>query len=48
MSEDRIHVVDTLADATALLQTLSDPGDVVLFANDLPDTYLPVARPARS
>jgi UDP-N-acetylmuramoyl-tripeptide--D-alanyl-D-alanine ligase len=48
MSEDRIHVVDTLADATALLQRLSVPGDVVLFANDLPDTYLPVARAARS
>ena len=44
MSEDRIHVVDTLDEATALLQRLSRPGDVVLFANDLPDTYLPVAR----
>jgi UDP-N-acetylmuramoyl-tripeptide--D-alanyl-D-alanine ligase len=48
MSEDRIHVVDTLAEATAVLQTLAVPGDVVLFANDLPDTYLPVARAARS
>jgi UDP-N-acetylmuramoyl-tripeptide--D-alanyl-D-alanine ligase len=48
LSEDRIHVVDTLADATAVLQTLAVPGDVVLFANDLPDTYLPVARAARS
>jgi UDP-N-acetylmuramoyl-tripeptide--D-alanyl-D-alanine ligase len=46
--EDRIHVVDTLAEATAVLQTLAVPGDVVLFANDLPDTYLPVARAARS
>ncbi len=44
LSEDRIHVVDTLAEATALLQRLSQPGDVVLFANDLPDTYLPAAR----
>ena len=44
MSEDRIHVVDTLDEATALLQRLSQPGDVVLFANDLPDTYLPAAR----
>ena len=44
LSEDRIHVVDTLDDATALLQRLSRPGDVVLFANDLPDTYLPMAR----
>ncbi|MGD0194946.1 MAG: UDP-N-acetylmuramoyl-tripeptide--D-alanyl-D-alanine ligase [Candidatus Dormibacteria bacterium] len=48
LSEDRIHVVDTLADATAVLQTLAVPGDVVLFANDLPDTYLPAARAARS
>ena len=48
MSEDRIHVVDTLDDATALLQRLSRPGDVVLFANDLPDTYLPVARAPRA
>jgi UDP-N-acetylmuramoyl-tripeptide--D-alanyl-D-alanine ligase len=48
MSEDRIHVVETLDEATRLLQTLSRPGDVVLFANDLPDTYLPVAHAARS
>ena len=48
MSEDRIHVVETLDAATRLLQSLSRPGDVVLFANDLPDTYLPVARAGRS
>jgi UDP-N-acetylmuramoyl-tripeptide--D-alanyl-D-alanine ligase len=48
MSEDRIHVVETLDEATRLLQTLSRPGDVVLFANDLPDTYLPVAHEART
>ena len=48
MSEDRIHVVETLDTATRLLQSLSRPGDVVLFANDLPDTYLPVARAGRS
>jgi UDP-N-acetylmuramoyl-tripeptide--D-alanyl-D-alanine ligase len=48
MSEGRIHVVETLDEATRLLQTLSRPGDVVLFANDLPDTYLPVAHAARS
>jgi UDP-N-acetylmuramoyl-tripeptide--D-alanyl-D-alanine ligase len=41
MPQERIHVVDSLEDATALLQRLSKPGDVVLFANDLPDTYLP-------
>ncbi|MFI5285517.1 MAG: Mur ligase family protein [Candidatus Dormibacteria bacterium] len=43
MGEDRIHVVGTLDDATMLLQSLARPGDVVLFANDLPDTYLPAA-----
>jgi UDP-N-acetylmuramoyl-tripeptide--D-alanyl-D-alanine ligase len=48
MGDDRIHVVDTLEQATALLITLSKPGDVVLFANDLPDTYLPVTRGSRS
>ena len=44
MGEDRIHVAGTLDDATKLLQSLAQPGDVVLFANDLPDTYLPAAR----
>jgi UDP-N-acetylmuramoyl-tripeptide--D-alanyl-D-alanine ligase len=48
MSEDRIHVVETLDAATRLLQSISRPGDVVLFANDLPDTYLPVARAGRA
>jgi UDP-N-acetylmuramoyl-tripeptide--D-alanyl-D-alanine ligase len=48
MSDDSIHVVETLDDATRLLQSLSRPGDVVLFANDLPDTYMPVARAART
>ena len=48
MGEDRIHVVDTLAEATEVLQRLSKPGDVVLFANDLPDTYMPATRAERS
>jgi len=47
MSEDRIHIVASLDEATAVLQRLSKPGDVVLFANDLPDTYLPAARGSR-
>jgi UDP-N-acetylmuramoyl-tripeptide--D-alanyl-D-alanine ligase len=47
LSEDRIHLVDSLEQATAVLQRLSKPGDVVLFANDLPDTYLPAARGSR-
>jgi UDP-N-acetylmuramoyl-tripeptide--D-alanyl-D-alanine ligase len=48
MSDDRIHLVETLDEATRLLQSMSRPGDVVLFANDLPDTYMPVARAART
>lgn len=38
-SEERLHVVTDLAEATARLGTLVKPGDVVLFENDLPDTY---------
>jgi UDP-N-acetylmuramoyl-tripeptide--D-alanyl-D-alanine ligase len=48
MVEDRIHTVDSLDEATAVLQRLSKPGDVVLFANDLPDTYLPATRGRRA
>jgi hypothetical protein len=47
MTEDRIHLVDSLEEATAVLRKLSKPGDVVLFANDLPDTYLPATRGSR-
>jgi UDP-N-acetylmuramoyl-tripeptide--D-alanyl-D-alanine ligase len=36
---ERTHVVDGLAQATELLGTLVRAGDVVLFENDLPDTY---------
>ena len=38
-SADRIHVVDSLQDATGLLQTIVQKGDTVLFENDLPDNY---------
>ena len=48
LGDDRVHLVDTLDEATAVLQTFARPGDVVLFANDLPDTYLPAARGARA
>jgi UDP-N-acetylmuramoyl-tripeptide--D-alanyl-D-alanine ligase len=40
MSDDRIHTAASLEDATALIGALGRPGAVVLFANDLPDTYL--------
>jgi UDP-N-acetylmuramoyl-tripeptide--D-alanyl-D-alanine ligase len=36
---DRVEVVRTLAEATEHLGTLVRAGDVVLFENDLPDTY---------
>jgi UDP-N-acetylmuramoyl-tripeptide--D-alanyl-D-alanine ligase len=37
---EHIHVVNTLEEVTATLSQIAKPGDVVLFANDLPDTYL--------
>ena len=37
---ERLRVVRTLADATAVLRDVLKPGDVVLFENDLPDLYL--------
>jgi UDP-N-acetylmuramoyl-tripeptide--D-alanyl-D-alanine ligase len=43
MSEDRIHVVHSLAEATAVIGRIAAAGDAVLFANDLPDTYLGAA-----
>ncbi|MHB1538960.1 MAG: UDP-N-acetylmuramoyl-tripeptide--D-alanyl-D-alanine ligase [Solirubrobacteraceae bacterium] len=39
MDGERIHVVADLSEAAALLGTLRRPGDVILFENDLPDTY---------
>jgi hypothetical protein len=47
MTEDHVHVVRSLAEATALIGRLASAGDAVLFANDLPDTYLGAAQPAR-
>ena len=34
------HIVETLAEVQQILGQISGPGDVILFANDLPDTYL--------
>ncbi len=39
LEEASIHVVRDIAEATALLGRLTRAGDVVLFENDLPDTY---------
>ena len=37
---DHLHCVNTLAEVTAVIGQIAGEGDVVLFANDLPDTYL--------
>ncbi|HEX8995086.1 MAG TPA: UDP-N-acetylmuramoyl-tripeptide--D-alanyl-D-alanine ligase [Ktedonobacterales bacterium] len=37
---EHIHVVESLDEVTATLTRIAGPGDVALFANDLPDTYL--------
>jgi UDP-N-acetylmuramoyl-tripeptide--D-alanyl-D-alanine ligase len=39
-SPEQIHVVNTLKEVTTTLSQIAKSGDVVLFANDLPDTYL--------
>lgn len=39
-SDDHVRVVETLEQVTATLGELAGPGDVALFANDLPDTYV--------
>ncbi|NLE52783.1 MAG: UDP-N-acetylmuramoyl-tripeptide--D-alanyl-D-alanine ligase [Chloroflexi bacterium] len=38
--EDRLQVYDTREEAIAWFNTALEPGDTVLFLNDLPDTYL--------
>ncbi len=38
-NEDNLYVVNSLNEATRLLETLTKVNDVVLFENDLPDTY---------
>lgn len=37
--ESRLHTVASLDDAAALLRTIGQAGDTVLFENDLPDNY---------
>jgi UDP-N-acetylmuramoyl-tripeptide--D-alanyl-D-alanine ligase len=39
MGPASIHVVRDIGEATALLGRLTRAGDVILFENDLPDTY---------
>ena len=38
-NEDNLYVVNSLNEATEILKTLTRVNDVVLFENDLPDTY---------
>ncbi len=37
--EERIHVVATFAEASARLAATMRTGDVVLYENDLPDSF---------
>ena len=39
IADSHLHVVRTLDEATATIGRIASAGDVVLFANDLPDTY---------
>ncbi|HXC46201.1 MAG TPA: UDP-N-acetylmuramoyl-tripeptide--D-alanyl-D-alanine ligase, partial [Solirubrobacteraceae bacterium] len=39
MPPESVHVVRDIAEATTLLGSITRAGDVVLFENDLPDTY---------
>jgi UDP-N-acetylmuramoyl-tripeptide--D-alanyl-D-alanine ligase len=46
MDASSVHVVRDIAEATTLLARLTRSGDVVLFENDLPDTYAEPESPA--
>jgi UDP-N-acetylmuramoyl-tripeptide--D-alanyl-D-alanine ligase len=46
MDPASVHVVRDITEATALLGRLTRAGDVVLFENDLPDTYAEMAATA--
>jgi UDP-N-acetylmuramoyl-tripeptide--D-alanyl-D-alanine ligase len=39
MPEDAIKLVDSFADAQALLSKILKAGDIILYENDLPDTF---------
>jgi len=39
MSEDKIYRAGSLKQAVTILNDITEPGDVVLFENDLPDNY---------
>jgi UDP-N-acetylmuramoyl-tripeptide--D-alanyl-D-alanine ligase len=48
LAEAGIHVVHDIGEATILLGRLTRAGDVVLFENDLPDTYAETRSRVRS
>lgn len=37
--KEKLHIVASLAESGAVLSTILQPGDVVLYENDLPDNY---------
>lgn len=39
MSEENIHIADSFSHAQSILSTMLKPGDVVLYENDLPDSF---------
>ncbi len=39
MPGDNVYATDTFAEAQALLLRIGRPGDIVLYENDLPDTF---------
>ena len=39
MAQDKIYVVSSLDEATAVIGQIGQPGDTILFENDLPDNY---------
>ncbi|MHB8717431.1 MAG: Mur ligase family protein [Candidatus Dormibacteria bacterium] len=40
LDASRVHTVRSLEEASAVIASIAAPGDAVLFANDLPDTYI--------
>ena len=39
MPGENVYATDTFAEAQALLLRIGRPGDIVLYENDLPDTF---------
>ena len=39
MAEEKVFAVDSFAQAQQELHRIARPGDIVLYENDLPDTF---------